>query len=228
MWPACTPALTYPRRLLSLRPTLCEGPLFNPAEPRAAWLLFPGHRPGWVCWPLAPSPAFLPPDPIPATTVPPQAGASNPVDVEETHPGVLRKPPQVGGSCGLQALREGEARLPLALRVMVLRSHSDLVMAPPLCEGTGPAWGPHTPGWTREPRLQTSLMYSPETSSRTASGPTLRPVPPQLSPHETRRGQGWVTQMEGLTCLWVPLVPASCPGSRGLLPNRQSPETIAV
>ena len=49
----------------NLCPTLCEGPSLNPAEPRAAQLPFPGHRPGWVCWPLAPSPAFLPPRPCP-------------------------------------------------------------------------------------------------------------------------------------------------------------------
>ena len=185
------------------------------------------HRPGWVCWPLATSPAFLPPDPIPATTVPPQASASNPVDVEETCPGGSEKTSPSGWEPWSPGAERRRSPTPLS-RVMVLHSHLDLVMAPPLCEDTGPAWGPHTPGWTREPRLQTSLMLGPETSSRTASGPTLGPVPPQLSPDETQRGQGWVTQMEGLTCLWVPLVPASCPGSRGLLPNRQSPETIAV
>lgn len=224
MWPACTRALTCPRRLLSLCPTLCEGVLSQ--ELHSSCSQVTGQDGFAGPWP--PAQHFFPPDPVLATTVPPQAGAANPVDVEETHPGGLRKPPNVGGSRGFQVMREGEARLPLALRAMVLRSRSDLVMALPSCGGTGPAWGPHTPGWTREPQLQTSLMYGPETSRRTASGPTLGPVPPQLSPHETRWGQRWVTQTEGLTCLWVPLVPASCPGSRGLLPNCQSPETIAA
>lgn len=63
--PACTLALTCPRRPLSLCPSPCEGASLNPAEPRAAQLLFPGQRPGGVCWPLAPSPAFLPCRPCP-------------------------------------------------------------------------------------------------------------------------------------------------------------------
>ena len=152
--------------------------------PRSAWLSQELHsscsqdtgQDGFAgLWP--PAQHFFPPDPVPATTVPLQAGAANPVDVEETHPGSLRKPPLVGGSHGLQALREGGAQLPLALRVMVPRSHSELVIALPLCGGTGPAWGPPHPRLDTGATTPNELDVWPRNLKRVSLGPRAQACP---------------------------------------------------